>query len=71
MTSHWSAERCGEVVHGDVADGRVHWFISGGAGMRSDSGSNSAQQIASWVEQNFEATSVGDVTMYDLTAPLG
>jgi hypothetical protein len=38
-----------------------------GAGMRSDSGSNTSQQIASWVEQNFEATSVGDVTLYDLT----
>jgi len=54
-----------------VADGRVHWFISGGAGMRSDSGSNTSQQIANWVEQNFEAETVGDVTMYDLTVPLG
>ena len=54
-----------------VAAGQVHWFISGGAGMRSDSGSHTSQQIATWVEQNFEPQTVGDVRMYDLTAPLG
>jgi len=49
----------------------VHWFIGGGMGMRSDSGSSTSQEIASWVEQNFEARTVGDVTLYDLTQPLG
>jgi hypothetical protein len=29
------------------------------------------EEIASWVEQNFESQTVGDVTMYDLTLPLG
>jgi 4-amino-4-deoxy-L-arabinose transferase-like glycosyltransferase len=54
-----------------VAEGKVHWFIGGGIGMRSDSGSSTSQEIASWVEQNFEAQTVGDVTLYDLTHPLG
>ena len=54
-----------------VADGRVHWFIGGGAGMRSDSGSASAQAIAAWVEDTFAAQTVGGVTLYDLSAPAG
>jgi 4-amino-4-deoxy-L-arabinose transferase-like glycosyltransferase len=54
-----------------VADGKVHWFIGGGTGVRSDSGSRASQQIATWVEQNFETQTVGGVTMYDLTQPLG
>jgi 4-amino-4-deoxy-L-arabinose transferase-like glycosyltransferase len=54
-----------------VADGKVHWFIGGGVGMRSEGGSNSSQQIASWVEQSFQTRTIGDVTLYDLTQPLG
>ena len=52
-----------------VADGRVHWFIGGGVGMRSDGGSASAQAIAAWVEENFETRTVDGVTLYDLSAP--
>ncbi|HEV7186442.1 MAG TPA: glycosyltransferase family 39 protein [Blastococcus sp.] len=54
-----------------VADGKVHWFIGGGMGMRSDGGSSSSQQIASWVTANFPATTVDGVTLYDLTRPTG
>jgi len=54
-----------------VGDGRVHWFIGGGAGMRSDSGSASAQAIAAWVEDTFAAQTVDGVTLYDLSAPAG
>ena len=50
-----------------VREGRIHWFIAGG-GFRSDGGSNQSQQIAAWVEQSFDATTVGGVTVYDLTA---
>jgi 4-amino-4-deoxy-L-arabinose transferase-like glycosyltransferase len=50
-----------------VREGGIHWFIAGG-GFRSDGGSNQSQQIAAWVEQNFDATTVGGVTVYDLTA---
>jgi hypothetical protein len=50
-----------------VANGEVHWFIGGGVGMRSDSGSRTSQAIAAWVEANFPAQSIGGTTMYDLT----
>jgi 4-amino-4-deoxy-L-arabinose transferase-like glycosyltransferase len=53
-----------------VTNGEVHWFIGGGAAMRSTGGSDSAHQIAAWVEVNFEAQTVGGVTMYDLSQPV-
>jgi hypothetical protein len=31
-------------------------------------GSNDASEIAAWVEANFTSTTVGGVTLYDLTA---
>lgn len=59
-----------------VRDGRIHYFIGGGAGggmggggMRGMGGSNASQAIATWVEQTFTASTVGGVTLYDLTAP--
>ncbi|WP_448625143.1 glycosyltransferase family 39 protein [Geodermatophilus sp. URMC 64] len=52
-----------------VEAGRIHWFIGGGVGMRSDGGSDSGQEIAAWVEENFTAVTVDGVTMYDLTQP--
>jgi hypothetical protein len=54
-----------------VADGKVHWFIAGGVGMRSDGGSRSSQQIASWVAATFPSQTVDGVTLYDLTQPAG
>ncbi|QFZ17993.1 ArnT family glycosyltransferase [Saccharothrix syringae] len=50
-----------------VEDGRVHYFL-GGAGMPAESGSDASQRIAEWVEENFTATEVDGVTVYDLTA---
>ncbi|MFE0812393.1 glycosyltransferase family 39 protein [Streptomyces sp. NPDC058848] len=52
-----------------VADGRIHYFISGGtgAGMGGDRGASS--QIVSWVEASFEEVTVGSATFYDLTGP--
>ncbi|MDN4599023.1 ArnT family glycosyltransferase [Leifsonia virtsii] len=49
-----------------VAEGKIHYFVSGGVG-RSNGGSDASSQIASWVEENFTATTVGGVTLYDLT----
>ncbi|MFI6581654.1 glycosyltransferase family 39 protein [Embleya sp. NPDC050493] len=60
-----------------VRDGRIHYFIGGGAGggmgggMRSMGGSNASQAIATWVEQTFTASTMGGVTLYDLTASPG
>src|SRR5439155_11707196 len=52
-----------------VRDGKVHYFIAGG-GLGSGSVSSSAGQIAAWVQQNFAATTVGGVTVYDLTTTI-
>lgn len=49
-----------------VAQGKIHYFIAGGVG-QSNGGSKASSQIASWVEANFTATTVGGVTVYDLT----
>jgi 4-amino-4-deoxy-L-arabinose transferase-like glycosyltransferase len=54
-----------------VADGKLHYFISGGglggAGGQS-SGSSSSSAITAWVEANYTATTIGSTTVYDLTA---
>jgi 4-amino-4-deoxy-L-arabinose transferase-like glycosyltransferase len=52
-----------------VADGRVHWFIPGGIGLRSRSGSNSAHAIAAWVAENYHAQTIDGVQLYDLSRP--
>ncbi len=56
-----------------VAAGKVHYFLSdrGGFGGRGGfgpgAGMGSASAIASWVQENFAGTTVGGVTVYDLT----
>jgi 4-amino-4-deoxy-L-arabinose transferase-like glycosyltransferase len=53
-----------------VAQGQVHYFIVGGTGMgRANGGSSATSEIAAWVAENFTATTVGGVTVYDLTVP--
>ena len=55
-----------------VADGRIHYFISGGFGGGGPGGGSSGtgSQISSWVSSTFTSTTVGGVTLYDLTAPV-
>jgi 4-amino-4-deoxy-L-arabinose transferase-like glycosyltransferase len=43
-----------------VAAGQVRWFVDGGTGR---------PEIATWVQENFAATTVGDRTVYDLDRP--
>jgi 4-amino-4-deoxy-L-arabinose transferase-like glycosyltransferase len=59
-----------------VADGEIHYFISGGQsdggqtagpGGAQMGGSNTSSEIASWVADNFTATTVDGVTIYDLS----
>src|SRR3981189_2731886 len=50
-----------------VRDGKIHYFIAGGGGPGSGTVNSTASQIAAWVQQTFAATSVGGVTVYDLT----
>ncbi|MCX4098153.1 glycosyltransferase family 39 protein [Nocardia sp. alder85J] len=52
-----------------VADGDIHYFIAGG-GMGPGGDSGSAAQISTWVQQHYQATTVGGTTVYDLTAPI-
>lgn len=54
----------------DVSEGKIHYFIAGGgAGVRGPGGgSGDASAITSWVESNFAATTIGGVTVYDLTS---
>lgn len=48
-----------------VATGQVAYYVAGGQG-GGRGGSDS--EIATWVEQNFSATTVGSWTVYDLTS---
>ncbi|GAA3632423.1 ArnT family glycosyltransferase [Microlunatus ginsengisoli] len=55
-----------------VANGDITYFIAGGdargGGMGGASSDSAATQITAWVEQNFTSTTVGGVTVYDLTS---
>ena len=59
-----------------VEAGKIHYYIAGGtAGGGGGSGtqlggSDASSQIASWVSSSFESTTVGGVTLYDLTKPV-
>ncbi len=50
-----------------VKQGLIRYYIaSGGMGGAQMGGSDAASQIEEWVSQNFTATTVGGVTVYDL-----
>ncbi|MEX5633528.1 ArnT family glycosyltransferase [Parafrankia sp. FMc2] len=51
-----------------VVDGRIHYFIGGGGFGGQNGGSSASGEIAAWVQENFTATTVDNVTLYDLTA---
>ena len=51
-----------------VAEGRVHYFIAGGGAGGGPGASETASAIASWVQSNFHGSTVGGVTVYDLTS---
>jgi 4-amino-4-deoxy-L-arabinose transferase-like glycosyltransferase len=46
-----------------VAQGRIHYFITGGT-MRSNSGSDAAAAIAQWVAETFPSQSIDGTTVY-------
>jgi 4-amino-4-deoxy-L-arabinose transferase-like glycosyltransferase len=49
--------------------GKIHYFLAGGSGGGPGGGSSASSAIASWVAAHFTSTTVGGVTVYDLTAP--
>ncbi len=52
-----------------VADGEIHYFVSGGGGRGGPGGfaAGGSSEIASWVQETFTATTVDGVTVYDLS----
>jgi hypothetical protein len=58
-----------------VAEGRIHYYISGGSGgfggggLGGGSTTSDASAISSWVSSHFTAHTVDGVTLYNLTAP--
>jgi 4-amino-4-deoxy-L-arabinose transferase-like glycosyltransferase len=53
-----------------VANGQIHYFAGGRGFGNQNGGSSSSSQIASWVEQSFQAVTLDGSTFYDLTQPL-
>ncbi|MHB8465365.1 MAG: ArnT family glycosyltransferase [Acidimicrobiales bacterium] len=58
-----------------VRDGKIHYFIAGGAGgfgggggPGAGSSSSVSSQIRSWVESTYTPQTIGGVTVYDLSA---
>ncbi|WP_067470273.1 glycosyltransferase family 39 protein [Nocardia amamiensis] len=51
-----------------VAEGKIHYFVGGGRGGPGSSSSSPSAPITQWVQENFTATQVDGVTLYDLTA---
>jgi hypothetical protein len=52
-----------------VAQGKIHYFISGGGVGQANGGSNVGSQITAWVKAHYTAKTVDGVTIYDLTSP--
>src|SRR5690606_6875250 len=52
-----------------VRGGEIHYFLGGGRGGPGGSTESESSRISDWVEQNFPATRVDGVTVYDLTTP--
>ncbi len=53
-----------------VAQGEIHYFLSGGGFGRQNGGSNDANEIATWVSANYTQVTLGGQTFYDFTQPL-
>ncbi|MEU4159617.1 glycosyltransferase family 39 protein [Actinoplanes sp. NPDC026670] len=54
-----------------VAEGKIHYFIGSGGFARNggNGGSNESGRISEWVTANYTAKTMGNTTLYDLTAP--
>jgi 4-amino-4-deoxy-L-arabinose transferase-like glycosyltransferase len=51
-----------------VQEGKIHYFLGGsGLGGRSNGGSSTGSEIATWVAANYTARTVGNTTLYDLS----
>ncbi len=53
-----------------VADGQIHYFLAGGGFRGQNGGSDTASEIATWVQSTFTEVTMGGQTFYDLTQPV-
>ncbi|ONI68204.1 glycosyl transferase [Kribbella sp. ALI-6-A] len=51
-----------------VAEGSIHYFVGSGGGGFGGRGGGTSSEISTWVEQNFQAQTIGSTTIYDLTS---
>ncbi|MCS5523050.1 glycosyltransferase family 39 protein [Curtobacterium flaccumfaciens pv. oortii] len=51
-----------------VADGEIGYYVSSGSGGGMGGGSSTASAIQEWVAANYESTTVGGQTVYDLSS---
>jgi hypothetical protein len=51
-----------------VADGDIGYYVSSGSGGGMGGGSSTASAIQEWVAANYESTTVGGQTVYDLSS---
>lgn len=49
-----------------VRKGQIHYFVAAGRMMRGETGSDAAHRIAEWVAENYSATTVAGITLYEL-----
>jgi hypothetical protein len=49
-----------------VRQRKIHYFISSGGGPGIAAGSSAASRISTWVSVNYQSTTVGNVTLYNL-----
>ena len=52
-----------------VAQHKIHYFIGGSIGMPANGGADEGSKITSWVQAHYQAQTVDDAAVYDLTAP--
>ena len=53
-----------------VADGQIHYFLAGGGFRGQNGGSDTASEIATWVQSTVTEVTIGGQTFYDLTQPV-
>jgi len=53
-----------------VAQGKIHYFLSGGGFRGQNGGATDSSSIASWVASSFTSVTIDGQTFYDLTKPL-
>jgi 4-amino-4-deoxy-L-arabinose transferase-like glycosyltransferase len=60
-----------EQFKADVAAGKIHYFLGSDGLGAPNGGSRISATIEAWVAQTFTAVTVGNATVYDLTAGAG